>query len=52
MRPQLGSIKIRVIGTACHTPGHICFYADPGTGKEEDCAVFTGDTMFVSGCGK
>eukprot|EP00041_Stephanoeca_diplocostata_P017058 m.339282 g.339282 ORF g.339282 m.339282 type:complete len:181 (-) comp20581_c0_seq1:1276-1818(-) len=47
----LGNIKITVIGTPCHTSGHVCFYCDPQTGREEDCAVFTGDTMFVAGCG-
>ncbi|CAI9091918.1 OLC1v1027038C1 [Oldenlandia corymbosa var. corymbosa] len=36
--------------TPCHTRGHISYYA---TGKQgEEPAVFTGDTMFVAGCGK
>ncbi|OAY66843.1 Hydroxyacylglutathione hydrolase cytoplasmic [Ananas comosus] len=34
----------------CHTKGHISYYV---TGKaEEDPAVFTGDTLFIAGCGK
>eukprot|EP00040_Diaphanoeca_grandis_P002625 m.22264 g.22264 ORF g.22264 m.22264 type:complete len:271 (-) comp13756_c0_seq1:415-1227(-) len=48
---KIGSINITVMETPCHTQGHVCFYANPGTGAEEDCAVFTGDTMFVAGCG-
>lgn len=48
---QLAGIKISVLSTPCHTPGHVCYVADPGTGNAEDCAVFTGDTMFVGGCG-
>ncbi|XP_017985205.1 PREDICTED: hydroxyacylglutathione hydrolase cytoplasmic isoform X1 [Theobroma cacao] len=33
-----------------HTKGHISYYV---TGKEgEDPAVFTGDTLFIAGCGK
>lgn len=40
---QLGSTTISVLFTPCHTPGHVC-YVCPGH-------VFTGDTMFVGGCG-
>ncbi|KAG9149770.1 hypothetical protein Leryth_021859 [Lithospermum erythrorhizon] len=35
---------------ACHTRGHISYYV---TGTEgEHPAVFTGDTMFIAGCGR
>lgn len=46
---QFGSIKISVIATPCHTIGHICYFArcaDMPSGL-----VFTGDTLFVGGCG-
>ncbi|KAL4557288.1 hypothetical protein LXL04_035461 [Taraxacum kok-saghyz] len=44
------SINILSLHTPCHTKGHISYYV---TGKEEeDPAVFTGDTLFVAGCGK
>lgn len=48
---SLGSdIKVLGLHTPCHTKGHISYYV---TGKEgEDPAVFTGDTLFVAGCGK
>ncbi|XP_058183754.1 hydroxyacylglutathione hydrolase cytoplasmic [Rhododendron vialii] len=43
-------INILALHTPSHTKGHISYYL---TGKaEEDPAVFTGDTLFVAGCGK
>ncbi|EEF41604.1 hydroxyacylglutathione hydrolase cytoplasmic isoform X1 [Ricinus communis] len=47
----LGShVNILSLHTPCHTKGHISYYV---TGKEgEDPAVFTGDTLFIAGCGK
>ncbi|PWA57199.1 metallo-hydrolase/oxidoreductase superfamily protein [Artemisia annua] len=43
-------ISILSLHTPCHTKGHISYYL---TGEEgEDPAVFTGDTLFVAGCGK
>ncbi|KAI4370482.1 hypothetical protein MLD38_018833 [Melastoma candidum] len=42
--------NIVCLHTPCHTKGHISYYV---TGKgEEDLAVFTGDTLFIAGCGK
>ncbi|XP_067128107.1 hydroxyacylglutathione hydrolase, mitochondrial [Centruroides vittatus] len=47
---NLGSLNIKCLSTPCHTSGHICYYV---TGKhDDDPAVFTGDTLFVAGCGK
>ncbi|CAI0457333.1 unnamed protein product [Linum tenue] len=43
-------VNILTLHTPCHTKGHISYYI---TGKEgEDSAVFTGDTLFIAGCGK
>ncbi|KAF5947740.1 hypothetical protein HYC85_013697 [Camellia sinensis] len=43
-------IQILALHTPSHTKGHISYYL---TGKdEENPAVFTGDTLFVAGCGK
>ncbi|XP_072959464.1 hydroxyacylglutathione hydrolase cytoplasmic [Typha angustifolia] len=43
-------INILCLHTPCHTRGHISYYV---AGKaEEDPAVFTGDTLFIAGCGK
>ncbi|KAK7321308.1 hypothetical protein VNO77_31814 [Canavalia gladiata] len=44
------AVTILALHTPCHTKGHISYYV---TGKEdEDPAVFTGDTLFIAGCGK
>jgi len=44
----VGSIKIQCLFTPCHTTGHICYYVT----KDKDKAVFTGDTLFLGGCGR
>lgn len=44
------NISITALHTPCHTQDSICYYAaDAKTGEK---AVFTGDTLFVSGCGR
>mmetsp|Transcript_17748 Transcript_17748/g.28915 ORF Transcript_17748/g.28915 Transcript_17748/m.28915 type:complete len:325 (-) Transcript_17748:618-1592(-) len=47
------SVEVKVLDTPCHTQGHVCFYCTKADAKEksEGGAVFTGDTMFVGGCG-
>lgn len=48
---QVGSLHVKCLATPCHTSGHICYFVSkPGTSKPP--AVFTGDTLFVAGCGK
>ncbi|KAI8512311.1 hypothetical protein Bbelb_089500 [Branchiostoma belcheri] len=47
---KVGALNVKCLFTPCHTSGHICYYV---TGQEgEDPAVFTGDTLFVAGCGR
>ncbi|CAO2816078.1 unnamed protein product [Amaranthus hypochondriacus] len=42
--------NVLCLHTPCHTKGHISYYV---TGKEDESpGVFTGDTMFIAGCGK
>ncbi|PHH92725.1 hypothetical protein CDD83_5748 [Cordyceps sp. RAO-2017] len=45
---HLGDVAVRSVHTPCHTQDSICFFAEDATGR----AVFTGDTLFVGGCGK
>ncbi|KPM36985.1 hypothetical protein AK830_g9578 [Neonectria ditissima] len=45
---KLGSITIKGVYTPCHTQDSICFYMEDGNDK----AVFTGDTLFIGGCGR
>ena len=42
----VGGLMARVILVPAHTSGHMAYYF------EEDRAVFTGDTLFASGCGR
>ena len=43
-------MKITCLETPCHTSGHICYYVVAPDKKEP--VVFTGDTLFLAGCGK
>jgi hydroxyacylglutathione hydrolase len=43
---EVASLKGRVIGIPAHTNGHIAYYFT------ELNAVFTGDTLFIAGCGR
>lgn len=47
---KLGTLTVRALSTPCHTTGHICYYVYSDSGQSK--AVFTGDTLFVGGCGK
>ena len=55
----LGSLSVRALHTPCHTRGHVLFYvttSDQG-GKVSGATgpaplVFSGDTLFVGGCGR
>ncbi|KAF2225993.1 beta-lactamase-like protein [Elsinoe ampelina] len=44
----VGSIKVTALHTPCHTQDSICFLFEDG----DDRAVFTGDTLFIGGCGR
>ncbi|KAK6350139.1 Cytoplasmic glyoxalase II [Orbilia brochopaga] len=41
-------IQVRAIHTPCHTQDSICFYMEDGAER----VVFTGDTLFIAGCGR
>ncbi|KAI9718050.1 MAG: hypothetical protein M1812_004308 [Candelaria pacifica] len=42
------SITVQALYTPCHTQDSICYYCEDG----QDRAVFTGDTLFIGGCGR
>lgn len=46
---HLGNLTIRCLFTPCHTTGHICYFLESEKGER---AVFTGDTLFLGGCGR
>lgn len=41
-------IKVTALHTPCHTQDSICYFFEDGNDK----AVFTGDTLFIGGCGR
>ncbi|KAH9418685.1 hypothetical protein DERP_004011, partial [Dermatophagoides pteronyssinus] len=45
---SLGRLNIECLHTPCHTRGHICYKIS----CDNDISVFTGDTLFIGGCGK
>ena len=44
---QVDKINIQCLHTPCHTSGHVCYYI-----QSEEPICFTGDTLFIAGCGK
>ncbi|GLJ26351.1 hypothetical protein SUGI_0507590 [Cryptomeria japonica] len=45
-----GTVTIKALHTPCHTKGHISYFVTSTSG--DDPAVFTGDTLFIAGCGR
>ena len=45
---NFGSLKVKCIHNPCHTRSSISYFLECG----EDRAVFTGDTLFLGGCGR
>lgn len=45
---NVGNIKVKALHTPCHTQDSICYLFEDGN----DRAVFTGDTLFIGGCGR
>ncbi|KAJ5049303.1 putative hydroxyacylglutathione hydrolase [Penicillium chrysogenum] len=41
-------ISVKALHTPCHTQDSICYYMQDGDQR----AVFTGDTLFIGGCGR
>lgn len=51
---KLGTLNIECLSTPCHTRGHICYYVtlDNSDPSDNERVVFTGDTLFIAGCGR
>ncbi|KAK0396345.1 hypothetical protein QR680_001680 [Steinernema hermaphroditum] len=45
---KIGGLTVTCLHTPCHTTGHICYYVC----DENEKVVFTGDTLFIAGCGR
>ncbi|KAJ7771736.1 beta-lactamase-like protein [Mycena metata] len=46
------NIRIKCLATPCHTQDSICFYATDASDSKHPGGVFTGDTLFIAGCGR
>lgn len=46
---KIGNLNVTCYHTPCHTSGHICYFVEGPKGEK---AVFTGDTLFLGGCGR
>jgi hydroxyacylglutathione hydrolase len=45
------TVRVKCLETPCHTRGHISYFIT-STRAEDKPAVFTGDTLFIGGCGR
>ncbi|KAH8108134.1 beta-lactamase-like protein [Cristinia sonorae] len=46
-------IHVKCLATPCHTQDSICYYiTSPNTSPNAPGSVFTGDTLFIGGCGR
>ncbi|KAJ3574565.1 hypothetical protein NP233_g1677 [Leucocoprinus birnbaumii] len=46
------NINVRCLATPCHTQDSICYYVTDPTDTSHPGGVFTGDTLFIGGCGR
>jgi hydroxyacylglutathione hydrolase len=47
---KIGQTDVRVLFTPCHTRGHVQYFVEDKSNNE--FALFSGDTLFIAGCGK
>jgi hydroxyacylglutathione hydrolase len=47
----IGQRKVQVIATPGHTSTSVCYYTEPSAGNKNGI-LWTGDTLFVGGCGR
>ncbi|RXW24931.1 hypothetical protein EST38_g964 [Candolleomyces aberdarensis] len=46
------NIRVKCLATPCHTRESICYHVTDEVNKDHPGAVFTGDTLFIAGCGR
>lgn len=49
---SLGSLSVRTLHAPCHTRGHMLYYITNPQASNEAPLLFTGDTLFIAGCGR
>lgn len=48
---NVGSLKVKVLFSPCHTSGHVLYYVHSPSNPAAGSALFSGDTLFVGGIG-
>jgi hydroxyacylglutathione hydrolase len=48
----VGSLRVQVIHNPCHTSGSLSYIIHEDGAEPSARAVFTGDTLFIAGCGR
>ncbi|KAJ3728752.1 Metallo-hydrolase/oxidoreductase [Lentinula raphanica] len=48
----LGDIHVKCLATPCHTQDSICYHVTDTVNEGHPGGVFTGDTLFIAGCGR
>ncbi|KDR81451.1 hypothetical protein GALMADRAFT_239382 [Galerina marginata CBS 339.88] len=46
------NIRIKCLATGCHTQDSICYYVTDAVKDTQPGGIFTGDTLFIAGCGR
>lgn len=49
---KVGHLTIKALFTPCHTSGHVLYYVVDSSHPNDPASLFTGDTLFVAGCGR
>jgi len=49
---KVGSLEVKVFFTPCHTSGHVLYFVTDPRHPSEPPALFSGDTLFLAGCGR
>jgi len=49
---KIGNLSVRVFFTPCHTSGHVLYLIKNEKNPNQTSALFTGDTLFIGGCGR
>ncbi|CDJ66855.1 hydroxyacylglutathione hydrolase, putative [Eimeria necatrix] len=49
---RIGDLLVKVLHAPCHTSGHVLYYVESRTDSNASPIIFTGDTLFLAGCGR
>ncbi|KAF2068453.1 hypothetical protein CYY_010223 [Polysphondylium violaceum] len=48
---RVGDLQVQTLTAPAHTTGHVLYYVKPQLQDDKQC-LFTGDTLFIAGCGR